>query len=182
MKARTGALILALLALGCRRPPPDLQNAQGGRYSAIGESSATFGRVHITTVCGNKLDPSGGIVGPLENVLYFAVSLPESHEGSSWMAKSEATRTVWYLGHAPKTGGGIHVEVVWNRAADVVIIEGKRFDRSAGNVFLIETVGHGYPVFHQNSKVRSERVPEGQEARVVDEEFPHLASFLKTFP
>lgn len=138
--------------------------------------------MHITTVRGNKLGPSGEIAGPLEHVLYLATSLPEQHWGSSGGSESGETRSVWSIGIRSKSGGGIHVEIVWDRAADVVMIEGKRFDRAAGNVFLIENDAKGSPVFRQNSKVRSERVPEGGEARVLEEEFPHLAPALAAFP
>jgi hypothetical protein len=167
---------------------------KAGRYGTSGESSGTFGQVHIKAIFGSKLDESGFIVGPDEPVLYFAISLPESHTGDSPRVRSEATRTVWHLGHGPSTGGGIHVEVVWDRAADVVIlggnrlnrtgdivpIEGRRFDRTAGNVFLIETGDDGTPVFRQNSRIRNER--DIAEERVIEEEFPRLGKALRTRP
>jgi hypothetical protein len=74
----------------------------------------------------------------------------------------------------------VHVE--WDRVADVVVVAGRRFDRGSGNVFLVEVDEKGVLTPRQNSKVRTGLVPDGDEARVVQEEFPHLATALNAFP
>ena len=181
MTCRTVAIALSWLILGCNKPP---QDTQLGLYCQSGSSSRTVGRVHITTATGNKLDPNGFIIGPEETVLYVAVSLPERETGSGGSAGLDAGPTKSTLSEAFrfKSGLSAQVDIEWDRAKDSVRVEGRSFLRASGNVFLIEIDGRGAIKVSQNSKVRSERVPEGDESRVIKEEFPHLARALSVSP
>ena len=181
MTCRTVAIALSWLVLGCNKLSPDTQL---GLYSHNGSSSGTVGRVHITTATGHKLDPNGFIIGPEENVLYIAVSLPERETGSGGSAGLDAGPTKSTLSEAFrfKSGLSAQVDIEWDRVKDSVKVEGRSFLRASGNVFLIEIDGRGAIKVSQNSKVRSERVPEGDESRVIKEEFLQLAPALSVSP
>jgi hypothetical protein len=177
--ARIGPLILILVALGCEEPP---SAGQQGVYCDSGGPSGMFGRVHIMTVCGNKLGSSGEIIGPMEHVFYVATSLPGPRVGGGGSSESGPTRSIWKETHELESGRTVRVHVEWDRVRDVVTLAGRKFDRKAGNVLLVEVDAGGTQTSRQNSKVRSERVPEREESRVLKEEFPHLAPALAAFP
>ena len=176
MKSHIGPLILILLAFGCEKPSP---YAQQGRYCESGAGSGMYGRVHIMAVRGNKLGPTGAIVGPVEHVLYVAISLPGPQTGAGGHSEAGITRSSWTWTFSLVSGAAVLVDIEWDRVTDVVTLAGRRFDRGAGNVFLIEVDGKGTLIPRQNSKVRTELLPDGEEARVIEEEFPHLAPALR---
>jgi len=167
-----GTVLLGLVACGRE----ESTNAQRDQFAESGSSTRTYRNMEITAVRGNSLGRQGEIVGPQQHLLFFAVCWPKgiSWESAGSSSEAGATKSVWSCSYQLGKGLSVKIGIEWDRVADAVSIEGKRFNRDAGNVFMIEIDARGAVTARQNAKVRSALLPDGEEVRLVLEEFPGI--------
>jgi len=165
-------LVLCLVACFTK----DETNAQTGKFAESGASTRTFQNVQITAVRGTSLGARGEIVGPLQHLLFLAHRFPKGTSLDNAHEASEAgpTKSAWTFSFAFVGGLFVKSEIEWDRVKDEVTIAGRRFSRGVGNAFLIDIDAKGAITAHQSATVRTKLLPDGEEGRLISEEFPKI--------
>jgi hypothetical protein len=131
-------LVLIVGAFGC--------DVQSGRFVTTGENStalaSSVGRIAIVTGYEAELARTTGTINE-QNLLYIVIATPANQTHASG-SSSDYARYVTTLNYSWDTElGTFAVSIPWDRQKDTVKIGGKKFDRSKGNVFLVEIGTNG---------------------------------------
>jgi hypothetical protein len=132
MKTREGVVLLALAVLfGC-----DI--GAGPKFVAPSASSVELSSHNgVFWIVPGSAVLEGGTLGPQQNLIYILVVCPSLSANGHGTGTEHQRRLNTYTSRWNTQNGEIAVRVTWDKSSDMVLIGSQRFDRTAGNTFVV---------------------------------------------